>query len=336
MNSQKTKLLIIFIASIVILGILLTIWILSQQPNKIPVTVKAPEKVIDVDAKDIHWLNNNELAFTYFNQAINQRSLAKTSPSQPTILLGNPAIKMSEVFWSKQSNLLIFDYGATYRSYIFNSIEGLRELGINGYAYSWSPNGAEIFLLVKDEKSPKFYEIATRSFRDSGISFDKFNSSLWSPNNRQILLYNFSIETEMGQLYLFDINSHAVSTVSESSSIIYPSWSPKGDMIAYVKTNGLYIQTIGQPEKLIYQSLEPTSLSYYWLNNDKIIVFNGQTSPGSFWEISTANSQKNKKVLQNLDILPNQQVSFSLSPDGKNLAIATTHNGLWVVKDFNK
>lgn len=307
-------------------------------PTKIPSPpsmIKDVQLVLRRDVKDLHWFNQQELAYTFFDSATKQRVLAKTNGNQETILLQAPQIKMSEVYWARTNDLLIFDYGYPYEVYLFTNAGILKNLNLNGYAFTWSPDGSSLFFLEINEKGQevaKVYNLRLDSKSTIPISLTPFQASFWSPTKEEILLYSFNLETGAGALNLFNLTNNSVRKVS-TRSILFPSWSPSGDRVVYVAEGGLYTYSNSEGERIIYQTKTILQyISYGWLNSDEIIVFDAGQIPSRFLRVSLK-TKIQLATLSDLRLASEQRVAIRLSPSQEIIAIASEKDGLWFVRN---
>lgn len=295
-------------------------------------------------AKNLHWLNNQELAYTVYDTNLKRNVVAKTEGINETYMLNNPAIKLSEFYWSDKNSLIIFDYQDPNRTYLLSPSGDLKNLSVQGYAYSWSPDGNLFFYRENTQDGKvigKIYNVASGSSNILSEFLPEFQLSYWSPNNKDILLYNFSIDNpynfqsdanqeERLQLYILEIESKSVRKIA--INVNSPSWSPSGNNVAYLKENGLYLFTKENGETLLYKTnLSSQTISYTWLDNDRVILFNSSKTPPH--PIIVSISRKTDiPFVSKMNLQNEQKVEFAISPDRKKLAVASEKDGLWFIE----
>ncbi len=328
---------ILFTIVVVFVGILIITFFSPKRPTEqtIPSLEREAQKISNRDVKDLRWLNNQELAYTFFSEAIKQRALAKTDGLKETVLFQDVQVKMSEIYWSKNNNLLIFDYGDPYKTYLFSESAGLKDLGFNGYAFSWSPDGNSFFFLDIDEngqESAKTYETKTDFSTTVNFEVVPFQVSAWSPSGRVILLYNYNLEIGRGELSLLVLVDNSTKQVS-TRNVISPSWAPIEDKLAYAAEGGLYVYSESEGEQLIYKTnSNPQFISYNWLNNNELLIFDAEKSPIEFVRLSLQEMVP-RPVFSSLQFQPEQRIKFAISPNQKIIAVASEKDGLWFVKN---
>lgn len=350
---QNKKLLFLIILLVFSSSILLLISLLQKnkasvpppiviyQPAPTPTATYIPQqdykKILDKDIKDLHWLSNNELSYTFYDQTLKKRVLAKinlASNTNETILIKDTTVKMSELYWSLNNNLIIFDYGNPYTTYLYNyNLNQLKPTNLNGYAYSWSPDSNSIFYydLNSNPASPKIYNLKTNSNTTLSINnLPNFVASYWSPNATKILLYNFSLATGKGELNILNLQTNSIEAL-KISPLIFPAWSPDGKQFTYVSGGGIHTVADNNPTIIYSSNTNPQYISYAWINNDDLIVFDGEKSTEQFVLVSTK-TKSEKAVLPKINADTNQRAQFAVSPDSNTLVVALEKNGLWTVK----
>lgn len=294
-------------------------------------------KLLDNEIKDLHWINNNELAYTFFDSTVKQRALAKINITNrvQTTLIKDVHVKLSEVYWSQKNDLIIFDYGDPYTTYQYDyTANKLTKMGLNGYGYSWSPDGNLLFFydLKNNPPSPKIYNQKANSFTPINITdFPPFQASYWSQNPDKIILYNINFETGRGEVNLLNLSTNSISKTG-LNNLVFPSLSPSGNKLAYASEGGVYLTINNSGQNLIYNTTtNPQFLSFAWLSDDELIVLDGEKSSEQFILLSLQ-SNTNHPVLQNIKTQREQRARFTLSPDSNTLALALDKDGLWVIK----
>ncbi len=297
-------------------------------PSTLP--IKDYEQVLNKDVKDIHWINNQELGYTFFEVKRKKRVLAKTEGEKETILLSDPEIKMSEIYWSGKNDVLIFDYGNPYKTYLLSNLYSLRDLNIKGYGFSWSPNGSSFFYTEEsdDYLTPKIYNLANNSFSVIDKNLPLFHVSFWSPKGDSVLLYKYDLELTNSILYLFNLENNSVSEIKRGN-ITFPTWSPSGEAIGYISSDSLFIFKNGV-DKIIYKP-KSSYFSYGWLDEDKILIFDSTKESLSAQVIYLKTNQV-LQIFNQLNFLPDQLIKIAVSSDTAKIALATEKNGLWVIR----
>lgn len=296
------------------------------------VSKQSLKPVLQRNVENLHWLNNQELAFTFFDQDARGRVLAKTDGTTESILLKNNTLKMSEIYWSDKNDLLIYDYGTPYRTYLFKNASSLQRLPISGYGFSWSPSSESFFYndaTELPEQATKIYTISTNNSQSLNTTLPSFVATYWSPANNNILLYNFNIETGKGDLNLFNLDTRA-TTQLPIRSILFPSWSPSGDKIAYLRSGSIFVYTLGQGEERVYQT--PTDqlfMSYIWNNDNEILLFDAEKSPSQLTLVNIT-TKTQRTVLSHIKLSSRQRIQMSISPNNEKVAIASEKDGLWI------
>lgn len=298
-------------------------------PEKIP--VPETQQILQVEANGLHWLNNNELAYFYFDSSIKQRSLAITNIKNIETLVANQSIKFSETYWSNRNDLLVFEYGDPYKTLIYRLGEEPKDLNIQGYGFSWNPSG-ESFFYKNLQDINKIYDITQNSETDSAITYRDFEYSYWSPSLNTILLYDFDLETGLGKGALFSLRSGERLSFPDKN-IVDIRWSPKGGSLAYRAQGGLFLYTPGQSEAILYQTSTPEYLSYSWLNDEEMLIFDSSTPNKGFFIVNIFTLAKSPAKFSVIEVFDNQKTEITLSPDKKIVAFATAKNGLIFIKN---
>lgn len=343
----KNIFLLVCILVVIIICLLLFLYItipsskINQTTIPIPTRIEVPrntsvtaqtKKALDKDVKNLHWLNNNELAYTFFDTQTKNNMLAKTNGTTETILLQNETIKLSELFWSKNNKLLIFDYGNPYRTYLFQLDSPIQTLPLVGYGYSWSPDNNSLFYIDidKDQKeTPSLYNTTTKAKTPLTTILPAFQSSMWIDDNR-VLLYFYNLETGRGKIYLYNSTLNTITGVS-SENTMFPLRSPDNKYISFLTDKGLFVWN-ENADRLIYPlTHDPIYVSYGWISNSQILLFDSQSNSELF--IIDVSSGNKTNVLKDLSLDKQQRMQISVSPDRKTLVLATEKNGLWFTKN---
>jgi len=317
--------LLIGICSALILALL---FFMLRKPHLIQQNTKQEgvKKVTKDYASNLYWLDDKELAYTVFDRSIARNVLMKTDGSRVTTLLRDQKIKMSELYWSKNNDLLIFDYGTPYTTYLFQNGRDIRQLPITGYGFSWSPDGTRFF--YKSDLNPQsyFYSLTDKTTTPVTIPLPAFNVSFWSPNGTTIALYNFDLEEGKGQLNNFNIGQASVSPVDSGTTFI--SWSPTGENIAYIKDDKDLVVAKNETKTVLYTSSSPNTIAYTWLNDNELLIFDGQNTP-RMWQVSLDGSKR--EISLPITLSSQQRAFLAISLNKQKIAIATQKNGLWLL-----
>ena len=105
---------------------------------------------------------------------------------------------------------------------------------------TWSPDGKQIAYAQGEEPDRPIY-IATINGRSVQKLTDGFMPS-WSPNGHEIVFVAGGIQH--ARLSIFNLRTRTKKTLlqNEMPWVVYPTWSPRGDKIAFSKINGSFQQ----------------------------------------------------------------------------------------------
>ena len=309
---------------------------LEGQSLRLPPTV-APqdiEKKLDRTVKNIHWLNDNELAYSYHDMIQRQTILAKTnSETLQENLAEQILIKFASFYWSKRNDLLIHELSSPSKAYLLPHNGQIVNLNLRGNGYSWSPDGTRLFFNQYQSDSsyaPHFYSLSARTSTPVTTSLPEFTHSLWSPDGDTILLYKNVIGMHENDPYLFNIKSQVVTRL-ETKELGSPSWSPSGASLAYLTDKGLYIKNNSGADKVYYEpSGSFQTVTYTWINEQEVLLVDSFGADTKIIQVPLYFGEA-QEVLTNLSLKPDQRIEISLSPDNKTIALATEKDGLLFV-----
>ena len=105
---------------------------------------------------------------------------------------------------------------------------------------TWSPDGKQIAYAQGEEPDRAIY-IATINGRSVQKLTDGFMPS-WSPNGHEIVFVAGGIQH--ARLSIFNLRTRTKKTLlqNEMPWVVYPTWSPRADKIAFSKINGSFRQ----------------------------------------------------------------------------------------------
>jgi len=214
---------------------------------------------------------------------------------------------------------------------------------------AWSPEHSRIaYSAHVDENNTDKIFIMTAEGSEKrqltfGVSRDKFPT--WSPDGKQIAYISY--QNGIPNLFVMDTygkNTKQLTNVAGKDLVLWPSWSPVSDVIAYSynvagEDIGFKLHTIkadGTEMREILSSVHPEQTDYDpdWSPDGKTIYFiSNRSSQTEIWKVdydklvsnkSAANDNKNEDIglkqvskLSSVNNTPNHQVS--VSPDGKKL-----------------
>lgn len=291
--------------------------------------------IINRKAVSIKWLNNDELAYLVYHPRTKEIVVAKVgTDSIERELYKNESFNFAEVRWSANNQLLIYNYGEQPKTYILRDFQNIEELPLSGYAYSWGPDNAQIgYASINNNIS--YFSIYSTSTKQSAASTQlSFSpaSTIWSPKGDSILLYYKNYETGLGGLFSYPIQNKQATYIPVPESVVKPSWSPDGDQIGYISNNGISVYSQTSGDRRIYQSSNPSNLSYAWVNNSLLLVIDTSLSSNQI-KLVDINTQRVIDYEQNLFFQPNQTIEIALSPNGSTVALASEKDGLWFLNN---
>lgn len=342
-QSQKKVLFLIAFLCVLLLVFLLFLFISnikqpSTTPGKIPIPTQSIDTPIspisstglDVAAKNIHWINNKDLIYSYYDTSSLQSKIVKTDGTSQTVLATNLTFKMIDIIWSQTNNALILDYQYPNKTYLFTQNGQIEQLSFSGYGYSFSPDGNTIFYGDFSGSTPKakVYNRLTRLTTSLPIDIPIFTNSYWSKDNR-VLLYNNDIDVNpRASIQNFFLVNMATITTSQiplqNASLV--SWSPDGKKLIYLSTDGLYSYENSATSRIFPISTDSVAYtSYIWLDNSTILVLNTHTNP-QLMKVNLTTGSSTQLTIPSIS--PEQFSLMDITPDKKTLAIGTQKDGI--------
>lgn len=196
-----------------------------------------------------------------------------------------------------------------------------KRLNDSGFLVAWSPDDSRIFYF--DENS-SLYSIKVDGTDRVQLSKEYFSRNEdgfeFSPDGKSLI---FSTVNANGvTIFLADSTGKNVKVLQEFPGyvIFKPSWSPKGDKIAFAQDDDLYTINPNGSEKSLIAS---TITDYEWHPSGEFISF---VSSGSVFAASPDGSTKIK-------LAENGRFLESWSPDGSRLLVSQYgFTGLFIIK----
>lgn len=203
-----------------------------------------------------------------------------------------------------------------------------KRLTDNGIAIAWSPDDSRVFYVdenfslysIKVDGTDRF-QLSTEHFNRNGDVFS------FSPD-RKSLIFNI-VKSGKVTVFLADSTGKNVQVLEEFSgrSIFKPSWSPKGDKIAFTQGTDLYtINPDGSEKNLISSAIK----DYEWHPSGDFISFIASNSvfvasPDGSTKIQLTGDDNNYRFLNN-------KYLSGWSPDGSRLLVSNKSTDLSIIK----
>lgn len=340
----------LFIALSIILGIFLLLLflfspIIQQRPLQprtipIPTNISSPKipygsKPVFVTGKtvrNIHWLNNSDVAFSFFDTTSKRIVIGKGNGVKNEILLNREEIKIPTFFWSSNSYLLILDNKDPNQTYLYSPDGTFKMLEIKGHGYSWSPDGTIFFYeeTARGNSTIKEYNILTNTITSINTTPPFFLFSYWSPDGKKILLFDFSEDSSTTKLYTLHRDTKIIDDSLKKSAWL-PLWSPQGDAFTYLADNHLYLNKSGRENPVYTTSDSIQFISYGWINKSELLLFDSAPTKPLFFKVNVS-TQKVTPLQTQFEFQNNQRLEIVASPDSSQIAIGSEKNGLWIMK----
>ncbi|AKB28656.1 translocation protein TolB [Methanosarcina siciliae T4/M] len=234
--------------------------------------------------------------------------------------------------WSNDGKKIAYSTGHTEDEetglWIINENGTENKRLVNGIVIDWSPDDSRVFYVdenfsfysIKVDGTDRF-KLSTEHFYRSGDVFS------FSPD-RKNLIFNI---VKSGKVTIFLANSTGknVQVLEEFSGrcVFKPSWSPKGDKIAFTQGTDLYtINPDGSEKNLIASAIT----DYEWHPSGDFISFTTSdsvfvASPDGSTKIQLTGDDNNYRFL-------NKKYLSGWSPDGSRLLISNGSTDLSIIK----
>ncbi|AKB32578.1 translocation protein TolB [Methanosarcina siciliae HI350] len=234
--------------------------------------------------------------------------------------------------WSNDGKKIAYSTGHTEDEetglWIINENGTENKRLVNGIVIDWSPDDSRVFYVdenfslysIKVDGTDRF-KLSTEHFYRSGDVFS------FSPD-RKNLIFNI---VKSGKVTIFLANSTGknVQVLEEFSGrcVFKPSWSPKGDKIAFTQGTDLYtINPDGSEKNLIASAIT----DYEWHPSGDFISFTTSDSvfvanPDGSTKIQLTGDDNNYRFL-------NKKYLSGWSPDGSRLLISNGSTDLSIIK----
>lgn len=283
------------------------------------------------------WLNNTTIAYVFFDFIGRRNALAQTTlDGEEAYLIYNANLKLSETFWAENNNLLIYDYGTPTKTYLLKNLKELQLLPVTGHAYSWSPDSQSVFYIEQNGNNwvPKILNAEYLESRQISNIIPFFDFSYWSFDGKNVLLQNINQETGQSKISILEIDSGVITNLNIQRTANKLAWSPSSDKFAYVTEVGVLFYSLTEKKEQIIYSARPASLSFMWLNNNKLLISDTSQTASVFYLIDLTNKDALEQVAYpDLTIKSGQILQMRLSPNQNFVAIGTEKDGIWLVKN---
>lgn len=147
-------------------------------------------------------------------------------------------------------------------------------------APTWSPDGKKIAYVQGAEPNQAIY-IATKDGRSARKLTDGFMPS-WSPDGHEIAFVSGGVQH--ARLSIFNLRIHTPETLlqNEMPWVVYPTWSPRGDKIAFSEIDGAFHQGFLQWTRAQLHTVNRDGTELHRIARDEKAVATGSTwSPHS-------------------------------------------------------
>ena len=148
--------------------------------------------------------------------------------------------------WSPNGEQILFvsNRDGPYDLYVMDADgRGVRKVfksGENRTGPTWSPDGKQIAYVQGEEPNQAIY-IATINGRSARKLTDGFMPS-WSTDGHEIAFVSGGVQH--ARLSVFNLRTHTQETLLQNRVpwVVYPTWSPHGDKIAFSEIDGVFQQ----------------------------------------------------------------------------------------------
>lgn len=148
--------------------------------------------------------------------------------------------------------------------------------------FAWSSDGKHIAFVSGDYMEEEIFIISMETMNVSQITFDEGYKAtpVWSPNDHSIVF----TAGEQAQVYIIDVQTRETIRISTdtTSSHQFPTWSPNGDFLAFIRTSygnergkHLEIKRLDQSlEEYSYEITTCTVLDLQWSPSGQYLALN--------------------------------------------------------------
>lgn len=143
----------------------------------------------------------------------------------------------------------------------------------------WSPDGSQLLYITAGPDSLwKVYRVSAAGGRPEALISDKTNQGVatWSPDGQKIAfgqIVTFGVGQQKEQIRIFDLKTHAVSVLPNSSGMWTARWSPAGNYISAVTADNRKLMLFDLEKSTWTELANVGSNDCVWSHDGEYIYF---------------------------------------------------------------